>query len=144
MELAVCQADDVEDPLPRPLDVFLSLQPAVAGSPRLRRIRHLQSAGRRGHVVLHAHQGHDPLQLALVAAAAMQPNDQRVRVAGRVVHRSKQGVGKIALLNGKRRRTHLEPVGKTPRRSRVRLRGMSCPCHVESTFAKWDDWERCE
>ena len=63
--------------------------------------------GRDGHVVPHAHQRHDPLQLPLVAAAAVQPYDQRISIARLIVQRSKQNVGEIQRTGRKRSRINL-------------------------------------
>jgi len=59
------------------------------------------AARRGGHIVSHADQRHDALQLAFVVARAMQPDQQRVGVVSLVMQRSEQRMGYTASRSGK-------------------------------------------
>ncbi len=82
-------------------DVRLALRPRVAGTARLTATR---SARADRHVIPHADQRHDALQLPLVFTRSMQPDDQRIGVIALVMQRSEQRVMQAWLVRGPQQR----------------------------------------
>ncbi len=95
VQLSAGDFDAVEDSLLRLLDVIVGLLPAKAAASLLGR-GDFQAPRGHCHVVLHAHQGHDPQDVPFVAVQSVQPDQQRIRIAGLVVQRSEQAMDRIA------------------------------------------------